>query len=68
MQDEKNTETTKTTDLCLCNERGILPDNMTGKDMYSRLIMLRTGSGVTVPKIAKYIESLESVDWSKVYS
>ena len=63
----KITETTETTDLCLCNERGILLDNMTGKDIYTNLI-IRTGSGVTVSKIAKYIENSESVDWSKVYS
>ena len=30
--------------------------------------MLRTGSGVAVPNIAKCIENPESVDWSKVYS
>ena len=64
----KNTETTEPTDLCLCNGRGILPDNMAGKDIYSNLIMLRTGSRVTVSQTAKYIENPESVDWSKVYS
>ena len=41
---------------------------MTGKDIYSKLNRLRTGSDVAVPKIDKYIENLESVDWSKVYS
>ena len=63
----KNTETTETTDLCLCNEQRTLLDNITGKDIYYKLITLRTGSGVTVLKIAKYIENSESVDWSKVY-
>ena len=43
-------------------------DNMTGKDIYSKLIILSIGSGVTVPKIAKCIENPESVHWSKVYS
>ena len=55
----KNTETT---DLCLCNERRILLDNVTGKDIYSKAIMLRRGSDVTVPKIAKYIENPENID------
>ena len=30
--------------------------------------MLTRRLSVTVPKIAKYIENPESVDWSKVYS
>ena len=41
---------------------------MIGKDIYSKLIMLRTASNVTVPKIAKHIENPDSIDWSKVYS
>ena len=30
--------------------------------------MLRKGSGVTVPNVAKYVENPESVYWSKVCS
>ena len=65
----RNNETSETTDLCLRNAGDIFfLDNMTGKDTYCKLIMLRTGSGVTVPKIAKYVENTESVDWRKIYS
>ena len=32
------------------------------------ILMMRTGSGVTVSRIAKYIENPGCVDWSKVYS
>ena len=45
--------------IYLWNDKEILLDNMTGKDIYCKLIMLRTGSGDTVPQIAKYRENPE---------
>ena len=56
----KNTKTTAAAQVCAMSEEFYF-DNMTGKDIYN-LIMLRTESGLTLPKIAKYIENSESVD------
>lgn len=53
--------------ICLQNNREIPLENMSSKEIYDSLLVLKTSSEVTIPKIAKYLDGRDSIDWKEVY-